>query len=257
MVSVLVIVVVSFLASGLTLFSGFGLGTILMPAFALFFPVDMAIALTAVVHFLNNIFKLFLLGRQADKSVVLNFGLPGIVGALIGAKVLFWVNKWPDIATYSLGEKIFSVTPLKLAVAILLIAFVLLESLPKFKQMTFPKKYLRFGGFLSGFFGGFSGQQGALRSAFLIKSGLTKEAYIATGVVIACLVDMSRLAAYNSHFRVIKIENNVVLIAAIVAAFLGAYLGNKYIKKITLETVQRLVAVMLFIIAILLGSGLI
>jgi hypothetical protein len=35
--------------SGLTLFSGFGLGTVLMPAFAVFFPVPTAIAATAVV----------------------------------------------------------------------------------------------------------------------------------------------------------------------------------------------------------------
>jgi len=36
------------LTSGLTLFSGFGLGTILMPVFALFFPLPLAIAATAV-----------------------------------------------------------------------------------------------------------------------------------------------------------------------------------------------------------------
>ena len=43
------------LASGLTFFSGFGLGTLLLPAFAPFFPVDRAIALTAAVHFLNGL----------------------------------------------------------------------------------------------------------------------------------------------------------------------------------------------------------
>jgi len=45
------------LISGLTLFSGFGLGTVLMPVFALFFPLPLAIAATAVVHFANNIFN--------------------------------------------------------------------------------------------------------------------------------------------------------------------------------------------------------
>lgn len=40
----LVIGVVALLTSGLSLFSGFGLGTILMPVFALFFPVLLAIA---------------------------------------------------------------------------------------------------------------------------------------------------------------------------------------------------------------------
>lgn len=62
------------LASGLTLFSGFGLGTLLMPVFALFFPVAVAIAATAVVHLANNLFKLALLARLADWRVVLRFG---------------------------------------------------------------------------------------------------------------------------------------------------------------------------------------
>ena len=60
----IVVPVVALFASGLTLFSGFGLGTLLLPAFVLFFPADVAIALTALVHFLNNLFKLYLMGRR-------------------------------------------------------------------------------------------------------------------------------------------------------------------------------------------------
>ena len=37
---------VALLVAGLTLFSDFGLGTLLMPAFALFFPVPVAVAAT-------------------------------------------------------------------------------------------------------------------------------------------------------------------------------------------------------------------
>ena len=44
--------------STLTLFSGFGLGTMMTPVFALFFPVPLAIAATAVVHLASNLFKL-------------------------------------------------------------------------------------------------------------------------------------------------------------------------------------------------------
>lgn len=47
----------------------------------------------------------------------------------------------------------------------------------------FPPHWLPLGGLLSGFFGGLSGNQGALRSAFLLKAGLSKEAFIATGTV--------------------------------------------------------------------------
>jgi hypothetical protein len=68
-VTYLVVCSVALLASGLTFFSGFGLGTLLLPAFALFFPVEQAVALTAVVHFLNGLFKLGLVGRHADCRV--------------------------------------------------------------------------------------------------------------------------------------------------------------------------------------------
>jgi len=72
-------------ASFLTLFSGFGLSTLLMPAFALFFPLEAAIAMTAVVHLANNAFKLALVGRKADKEVLLKFALPGIAAAIVAA----------------------------------------------------------------------------------------------------------------------------------------------------------------------------
>lgn len=75
-------------ASGLTLFSGFGLGTILLPVFAIFFPLDVAVALTAIVHLLNNFFKLMLLGKHADKKTVIKFSFPAIVAASNGA--WFW-----------------------------------------------------------------------------------------------------------------------------------------------------------------------
>jgi len=64
------------LTSGLILFSGFGLGTILMLVFALFFPLPLAIAVTAVVHFANNLFKFGLMAQQEDWSVVAHFSLP-------------------------------------------------------------------------------------------------------------------------------------------------------------------------------------
>ena len=53
---IILISLAAFLTAILTFFSGFGLGTILMPVFAIFFPIDIAIALTGVVHFANNLF---------------------------------------------------------------------------------------------------------------------------------------------------------------------------------------------------------
>ena len=98
--------------------------------------------------------------------------------------------------------------------------------------------------------------QGALRSAFLAKSGLSKEGFIATGAVIASVIDISRLSVYTP--KLLATEGSIdygVVGAAVLFAFAGAYLGNKYLKKMTMSSIQRIVAVMLFLIALGLITG--
>jgi len=254
--SYLVICAVAFLASGLTFFSGFGLGTLLLPAFALFFPIEQAVAMTAIVHFLNGLFKLALVGRNADRRVVFRFGLPAILAAFAGAWVLFWLSGVESLVSYHLFGHEVRVTPVKLVVGLLLLLFALAELLPRFRDMSFGPQYLPVGGLLSGFFGGLSGMQGALRSAFLARSGLSKEAFIATGVVVACLIDVTRLGVYSrSLFEGPRLDYGL-LGAAVLSAFVGAYLGNRFLKKLTMRSIQRIVAMLLFVVAVGLASGL-
>jgi uncharacterized membrane protein YfcA len=256
-VAYLVICGVAFLASGLTFFSGFGLGTLLLPAFALFFPLDSAIALTAVVHLLNNLFKLALVGRHADRRVVLRFGLPAIAAAFLGASVLVWLARLDPLVTYSIAGRQFEVTPIKLVVGILLLVFALMEVLPRLRDIQFPPRYLPLGGVLSGFFGGLTGIQGALRAAFLIRAGLSKEAFIATSVVVSCLVDVSRLTLYSRSMFTGGVEFDYALVtAAVLSAFAGALLGNWYLKKMTMHSIQWIVTVMLVLVALSLAVGL-
>ena len=253
-----IICLAALLGSGLTLFSGFGLGTILVPVFALFFPIEIAIALTAIVHFLNNLFKLLLVGRNADKSIILRFGIPAVFSVLLGAYILTLLTDLKPLLQYSIGTRQLEIMPIKLVIAILIIAFVLFDYIPRFANLQFDKKYLVLGGVLSGFFGGISGNQGALRSAFLIKANLKKEVFIATGVVIACLIDVFRLTVYSK--QILKLGSNLdftLLLSATISAFLGAYFGNKLTKKITFKIIQNLTTIMLIAVAILLGVGLI
>ena len=253
-----IICIVSLLASGLTLFSGFGLGTILLPVFALFFPVEIAITLTAIVHFLNNLFKLVLLGKYANYKVIVAFGIPAILFAFLGAYTLKHLTGLAPLYDYTLYSKQFYIEPLKIVIGLLLIFFALLDIIPKLKKLQFDSKYLPFGGVLSGYFGGLSGHQGALRSAFLIRANLTKEAFIATGVVIACVIDVSRLSVYaETIINQKEFLNYPLIIAATIAAFLGAYFGNKLIKKVTIESLQKFVASLLIIFSILFILGII
>ncbi len=246
------------ITSGLTLFSGFGLGTLLMPVFAIFFPVEVAIALTAIVHFLNNVFKLFLVGKFTDKDVLLRFGIPAIIFSYLGAKMLLLLSGLRPVAAYELFGYFFDVTPVKVVIAVLLVMFSITELTPGLANISLKRKYLPVGGILSGFFGGFSGNQGALRSPFLLKAGLSREGYIATGAVISCLVDITRLSIYVTHFfEASGIENLDLLVTATASAFFGAFLGARYMKKVTMRSIRILVSIMLLGIAVGLGFGLI
>ncbi len=255
---VAIVSAVALFASILTFFSGFGLGTILTPVMAIFFPVEVAIALTGVVHFTNNIFKLYLVRTDVSRPVLIRFGVPAVLTSFAGAFLLTAITGMPVLFRYTLGGSTFEVLPVDLVIAILLIVFAALDLTPKFKKLEFGNDKMVYGGLLSGFFGGLTGIQGALRSAFLIKAGLSKESYIATGVAIAVVIDISRLSVYSTRFVDADLRDNLpLLIAAVLSAMTGAILGKRLLKKVTLDAVHSIVAVMLIVIGVLLGMGII
>lgn len=255
---IVVIAIAAFLTAILTFFSGFGLGTILTPVFMIFFPVDLAIALTGIVHFFNNIFKIILVGRNADRAVLIRFGAPAVIASFAGAWLLLHIPDSNPIFTYSMLGKNFEVYPVKLIISVLLIIFASMDLIPYFNKLQFGKEKLPLGGILSGFFGGLSGNQGALRSAFLIKAGLTKEAFIGTAVVVSTFVDFTRLSVYATRFVKSGLTDNIMLVTiATMAAIVGAYIGNKLLKKVTIKYIQILIAIMLILMSLALGAGII
>ncbi len=242
----LVIGFVAFTASLLTFFAGFGLGTLLLPAFALFFPTTVALLATGVVHLLNNIFKGTLVRKMVDWSTVYRFGVPAFFTAILGAYLLTYLDG--RIASIVIG--------------FILIAFALLELQSWFQRLTFPKKYIPLGGLLTGFMGGISGQQGAIRSMFLLKSDFDAKQYIATGVLIAIMIDVARIPTYIIGLSIISIEqipsHDLSLIGfGTLCAFTGAWLGAKHMKKTSIVFVRYIVAGLMILIGSLLVFGVI
>lgn len=229
-----------------------------MPVMALFFPVEVAVALTAVVHFLTNLFKLGLTYRNIHWQIALKFGIPAILAALLGARLLTMTHVDQIVFTWTFSGQTFDVVWIKLILSLLIVLFVLIELLPQFQKITFGRDKLIVGGILSGFFGGLAGFQGALRSMFLIRFQLTKEAFVATGVIIACLIDIPRLVTYSfSISEPVLRESGMVLSLATLSAFVGAFAGNQLLKKVTIIWLQRIVSVCLLLFAGVLGAGII
>jgi len=256
-VEYLIVCLVAVLASALTLFSGFGLGTLLLPAFLVFFPAELAVAMTAVVHFLNNLFKFVLLGRLAERSVVLSFGVPAIAASFAGAWLLVTASEFPSLASYEAFGQERMLLPVNIVMGVLITVFAFLELLQKRNRHAVGTRHLVVGGVLSGFFGGLSGHQGALRSAFLLRAGLPKEVFIASGVVISCLVDVSRIGVYAEHVIGSPEAAPWGLVAAATgSAFLGAVAGRMAMGAVTMEGIRRLVAVLLIAVGAGVASGL-
>jgi uncharacterized protein len=95
-----------------------------------------------------------------------------------------------------------------------------LKIIPFFRKIEFSENKSYVGGLIIGFFGGLSGNQGALRSAFLIRYKLSKEVFIATGVLIACFIDVTRLSVYYRNSVNLRIEENLpLLVSAVLSVF--------------------------------------
>lgn len=249
---------VAFGASLLTFFSGFGLGTLLLPVFALFFAPEAALMMTAVVHLLNNLFKIALVFRFVNWGVLIRFGLPAIAAAAVGGALLVRLSDAAPIFRYGLGDAQFAVTPAGLVIGLFMIVFAVRELADLKRGAGIDPRWLPVGGLLSGFFGGLAGHQGALRSAFLMKAGLGKEGFISTGIAIAICVDLGRLSLYLPNAQRFAEDAPLgLLTAATLSAFVGAALGRRLLAKVTLLGVYRVVGVFLVLSGAAIAAGLI
>jgi uncharacterized membrane protein YfcA len=259
--AVLVLGLVAFGVSLLTLFSGFGLGTLLLPAFAFFLPVDLAVASTAVVHAANNLFKVGLLAGSARSDVLLRFGAPAVVASFAGAALLTSLSTYAPLLSWSFLGRAAEVTPVKLVTGALILGFSLFELVPGLRGLRAPLRWLPAGGALSGFFGGLSGHQGALRAVFLSPLELPPRNFVATQAVLALMVDGARLLVYGWTYMLLRDAAGASAVpwdlvgVATLSAFGGAFLGKRLLTKVTLPTVHRIVGWLLVVVGAALASG--
>ena len=196
------------------------------------------------------------MGKNINKKVLIRFGLPSVIAALIGSYLLVLIDDNIVIFSYYFFDKKIDVILVKFLISILLIIFAIIDLIPQIKDLHFDKKYLPVGGFLSGFFGGLSGNQGALRSAFLVKHGLEKSVFVATTVAISSLVDITRLSVYSTNFLNLNYSDFYQIgLFSVVSAVAGSFIGNKLLKKVTIEQIKKIVALLLILLGVSLLIG--
>ncbi len=229
------IYIVTFFASLLTLLTGFGLGTILTPVFALFYDVKLAVLLVAIVHFLNNVLKFLLFRKDVDLSIIKRFGIISIAGAFIG----------------SFLQISFQSEVVKIILGVVLIILGASEFAPQNWSVRLPQKVDTIGGFLSGLLGGFVGNQGAVRSAYLLNYNISKETFIATATVIALCIDSTRIPVYLASNHDLKGQFQWKFLVVILLAFLGTMVGKKTLAKVSHTVFKKVVALFVTVMGVL------
>ena len=203
------------LAAALTVPAGFGLATMLTPVMLLWLEPHLAIAAVAVVHAAHNGWKLLLLNADVDVTAIKRYGWAMVLGALIGA---------------SLSTNI-DAQPLLIVVGFALILLPLLSISERWTNYRLPEAEDRWGGFGSGFMGGLTGHQGALRAMFLQRRLPDKSAYAATAALLALVVDLSRLPVYLYSDGEALIEFLPLVAGSVLSAIIGVHLGKRWLKK--------------------------
>lgn len=235
-INILIPILAAFLSAALTLMTGFGLGTILTPVFLIFYDVKIAILIVAIVHLLNNLLKVSLFSKHISIEILKRFGILTLIGAFIGA--------------FLQGKMDSSVVKILLGIALIFLG--LKEATGFGEKLRLPQKIDFIGGFLSGLLGGFVGNQGAIRSAYLLNYNIPKETFVATAAIIASVVDVTRIPVYIFSNKDVLASNLPLLLVTTASAFAGTFAGNRFLKKISLKTFKIYVAAMIIIIGALL-----
>lgn len=231
----IVLVVITLITSVITLFTGFGVGTIMAPVMALYFDVKVAVFLAAIVHFFNNASRLYMYRDQVNWQVIKRFGVISIAGAFIGSYAQIFIDsQW-----------------LKSGFGLFLAVYSLSQLIPSGFALRIPERLDPLGGFLSGLLGGLMGNQGAIRSLYLLNYELEKKEFIASAALIAVAIDSTRIPVYIYTMHNYLIDNAVLMSVVVLTSIAGTALGGKLLPQISAELFKKVILSALLILGTL------
>ena len=223
MEELLLVAIGSFLAAALTVPAGFGLSTILTPLVLLLMGPHEAVAVVAVVHGAHNAGKFAALKESVDFEAFRRYGVWLVLGAILGAVLQ---NEVPQ-------------KPLLALIGAFLVSLPLLSMSEGWTGYRIPEANDSLGGFGSGFMGGLTGHQGALRAMFLTRRLPDKMAYAATASVLALCVDFSRVPVYLL-FRYDEVSQHTALtLVLVISALIGVRVGKAWLERLKSEWIHR------------------
>ena len=226
---ILLLVLVTLVASGVGTLTGFGTSTIMVPLLLLFFPLSQTLLFVGIIHWFGDVWKMILFRGGVQWRLIFLFGGGGVVASYFGAALV------PAISSAALARWIGG----------FLLVYVVWLVWNRSWQLPNNARTALFGGAVSGFLAGIFGIGGAVRAAALVAFNLPKSVYLFTNGAIAFVIDSTRLTAYTLGGERLSVLLLWALLFCIPASLIGAY-GAKYIVGQIPEKKFRLV-VALFI----------
>jgi hypothetical protein len=225
----LLLLTVGVLAGALASVVGFGIGSLLTPAFAMPLDTKLAVAAVSIPHVVGTAQRFWRLRSHVDGRLLLRFGLPSAAGGLAGAFLL-------SQASDRLVTGVF---------ASLLLFVGAGEWTGLTRRLRFHGTAAYVAGAASGFLGGMVGNQGGIRSAALLGFDAPKTTFVATATAVGLIVDGARLPVYLIQ----ELERLIPVWPAIAAAtagvVIGTALGGPLLARVPEQLFRRLVALTL------------
>ena len=219
---IFIITLAAFIAAALTVPAGFGLSTMLTPLVLFIVSPHEAVAIVAIIHGVHNGWKLIVLKEHVDFEAFKRYGIWLVIGAVGGALLQSQVPQ----------------DPLLFIIGIFLVILPILTISEGWTGYRIPEANDRIGGFGSGFMGGLSGHQGALRAMFLKRRLSDKMSYAATASVLALCVDLTRIPVYIIFNETEIIENFSLLLPLTISALLGVQVGKSFLERLKSDTIH-------------------
>jgi uncharacterized membrane protein YfcA len=221
--------IVSLIAGGVASIAGFGIGSMLTPLLALKTGIGIAVAGVSIAHFCGTAIRFISLRKFINKNVLLRFGLASAAGGLIGAL---------------LHNVLYNIV-LTIIFGCLLILAGIMGLTGLSEKIHFSLTASLFAGILSGFFGGLVGNQGGIRSSFLLGFKLKEKEFVATATGIALMVDIVRIPVYLTMQagQILSIWKLIliILIGVLIGTVAGTWLLRKIPEKIFIKVVSAII----------------
>jgi len=226
------ILAASISGGGVAAVAGFGIGSLLTPAFALQMDARLAVAAVSIPHVVGTAFRFWLLGARVDRKIVWSFGLTSAAGGLAGAVL----------------QSRAGVPALMVLFGALLLFTAGAELSGLARRMRFDGPVAWLVGGTSGLLGGLVGNQGGIRSAALLGVDLQKHVFVGTATAVGLMVDGARMPVYLWYL--LEPMSGVAgwIALATVGVVIGTLLGNRLLVRIPERLFRRAVAVVLAVL---------